>query len=355
VVVITNIGNQAARFQVEIRYPGGPYSVKQRELAIGETATFDLRRMQDEQQPDRVGKMLPRDLERGQFHWSLANTRGEPRIIGRAEVVSSSERVSSSYSCPTCCPDSGNGGVFDPNAYTLYVNGSALTNGRGDYYDCYGNWYTGSLFFNSMWTDNTSVATINSSTEQLQGIGAGQTAVGGEYDFTVWDTDGMDCYSNHYTGGDNAPVDVMPYAFRAISVNQADLGCPSGYIGYGAKVVYQVVGEEGTPINKAGMTPEEIVSSAAGGFSDYRPFATPSQTDASGRFNDIPIGTCFQNATSNVCIDVRQEFRIKVPTNAGEQTYFLGTQANRRDCRDGIRVTVSTGVDSQTFTLGTVN
>lgn len=209
VVVITNIGNQAARFQVEIRYLGGPYSVKQRELAIGETATFDLRRMRDEQQPDRVGKTLPLDLERGQFHWSLANTRGDPRIIGRAEVVSTSERVSSSYSCPTCCPDSGNGGVFDPNAYALYVNGSALTNGRGDYYDCYGNWYTGSLDFSFLWTNNTSVATINSSTEQLQGIGAGQTAVGGNYDFTVWDTDGMDCYSQYYNGSDSAPTDVF--------------------------------------------------------------------------------------------------------------------------------------------------
>ncbi len=122
-----------------------------------------------------------------------------------------------------------------------------------------------------------------------------------------------------------------------------------------AKVVYQVVRADGVSINKAGMTPDEIVFSVAGGFSDYRPFATPSQTNASGRFNDIPVGTCFEGFASNLCIDVRQEFRIKVPTSGGEQIYFLGTQANRRDCRDGIRVTVTTGTDSQTFTLGTVN
>jgi hypothetical protein len=66
---------------------------------------------------------------------------------------------------------------------------------------------------------------------------------------------------------------------------------------------------------------------------------------------DTPVGTC-SVAPFNFCVDVRQEFRIKTPNNS---IYFLGTQANRRDCRDGLRITVSTGVASQTFTLGTVN
>ena len=43
VVVLTNVGNQPARFQVELRYPGGPYSIKQKELAVGEAASFCVR------------------------------------------------------------------------------------------------------------------------------------------------------------------------------------------------------------------------------------------------------------------------------------------------------------------------
>lgn len=267
VAVITNIGNQAARFQVEIRYPGGPYSVKQRELAVGETATFDLRQMRDEQKPDRVGKTLPRDLERGQFHWSLVNTPGEPRIIGRAEVVSRAESVSSSYSCPTCCPDSGNGGSFNPNAYTLAVNGFVYTGAQGQYYDCYSNWYTGSLMFSSMWTDNTSVATINASEEQLQGIGAGQTTVAGDYDFTVWDTDGMDCYSSNYTGSDNAPVQTV----CAVPTNFRQVGSGTDIGGGNLRFNYAWDSSTGNLSHLSQCTVGEIVTYPSG-----NPFSWPS-------------------------------------------------------------------------------
>jgi hypothetical protein len=142
-----------------------------------------------------------------------------------------------------------------------------------------------------------------------------------------------------------------PYAFSAISVTQTNLNCDAGTAGYGVQVMYQVVDDQGHPIAQSGMTPEEIVSSAAGGFSDYKHFASPPTTDGFGRFLDVPVGTC-SNATFNLCLDVRQEFRVKIP---GDLLYFIGTQANRRDCRDGLKITVTTGPASQTFTLGTVN
>jgi len=104
VVTVTNIGNQPAPFQVEIRYPGGPYSLGRRELAVGETATFDLRRMRDEQEPDRLGKTLPPDLDRGQFHWSISVTPNEPKIIGRAEVVSRSGTRNQQLFMPNVLP-----------------------------------------------------------------------------------------------------------------------------------------------------------------------------------------------------------------------------------------------------------
>lgn len=142
-----------------------------------------------------------------------------------------------------------------------------------------------------------------------------------------------------------------PYAFAALSVLPANLNCNAGTAGYGVQVLYQVVDNQGHPIAQSGMTPEEIVSSSAGGFSDYRSFATPPTTDGFGRFLDIPVGTC-SNAPFNFCINVLQEFRIRIP---GNSLYFLGTQANRRDCRDGLRITVTTSPATQTFSLGTVN
>jgi hypothetical protein len=202
------VGNQPARFQVELRYPGGPYSIKQRELAVGEAASFDLRQIRDEQQPDRTGKTLPLTLDRGQFHWSIVATPGEARIIGRAEVVSHSGRVVSSYSCPVCCPDSGPVGSFDPNAYGLSVDGFVYTNAHGDYYDCYFNYYAGSFGFSQMFTYNTSIATVNGG--QLNGIAVGNTQVEGDYDYVEWYNDGMDCYQYYGNGSANAQVAVKP-------------------------------------------------------------------------------------------------------------------------------------------------
>jgi hypothetical protein len=208
IVVVTNVGNEPARFQVEIRYPDGPYSIKQRELAVGETATFDLRQIRDERQPDRTGKTLPLTLDRGQFHWTIVATHGDPHIIGRAEVVSRSGRVVSSYSCPVCCPDSGPYGGFDPNAYALSVDGFVYTNAHGDYYDCYYNYYQGSLSFTQMFTYNTSIATVDGG-GQLNGIAVGSTDVEGDYDYVEWSNDGMDCYRLYGSGSDSAPVDVL--------------------------------------------------------------------------------------------------------------------------------------------------
>jgi hypothetical protein len=55
IVTITNVGDQPAKFHVDVRYPGGSYYLAPRELAIGETATFDLREMQLSQRPDHKG------------------------------------------------------------------------------------------------------------------------------------------------------------------------------------------------------------------------------------------------------------------------------------------------------------
>ena len=229
IVVVTNVGNEPARFQVEIRYPDGPYSIKQRELAVGETATFDLRQIRDERQPDRTGKTLPLTLDRGQFHWTIVATHGDPHIIGRAEVVSRSGRVASSYSCPVCCPDSGPIGQFDPNAYGLSVDGFVYTNAHGDYYDCYFNYYQGSFSFTSMLTYNTSIATVDGG-GQLNGIAVGSTDVEGDYDYVEFSNDGMDCYRYYGNGNATAPVAVLPPSkLIRFDYTAHSPGAPDGY------------------------------------------------------------------------------------------------------------------------------
>lgn len=309
IVVVTNVGNEPARFQVEIRYPDGPYSIKQRELAAGETATFDLRKLRDEQQPDRTGKTLPPMLDRGQFHWSIVATHGDPHIIGRAEVVSRSGRVASSYSCPVCCPDSGPNGGFDPNAYGLSVDGFVYTNAHGDYYDCYFNHYQGSLSFTSMLTYNTNIATVDAA-GQLGGVAVGNTEVEGDYDYVEWSNDGMDCYRYYGGGSDTAPVDVTPHID---SISPA-----ASAVGHSVTVNLSGKGfAQGASINAgSGVTVSEITVSSSTSMS-----ATFS-VDANATAGDRNVTVTVNSQTSNSkTFSVQVPDRLRVVTDTGNLAF----------------------------------
>lgn len=245
-VVLTNVGNIPARFQVELRYPGGPYSIKQRELAVGESASFDLRAIRDGQQPDRTGKTLPQTINGGQFHWSIVQTPGDARIVGRAEVVSRSRRVVSSYSCPVCCPENGPNASFNPNAYPLYIDGIAAVGADGTYWDCYFNYYTGSASFTSLSTANTSVATVNSGTSELQGVSVGETDVVGDYQYVYWENDGMDCYQRFDDGSTSAPVSVDTLRVVVPNPPVTEFGGSPGIIaGQSFTIVVQALNSDG--------------------------------------------------------------------------------------------------------------
>jgi X-X-X-Leu-X-X-Gly heptad repeat protein len=84
---------------------------------------------------------------------------------------------------PVWRPENGPNAYFNPNAYPLYVDGIAAVGADGTYWDCYYNYYRGSASFNSLSTLNTGVATANSGTSELQGVGAGDTDVVAEYQF----------------------------------------------------------------------------------------------------------------------------------------------------------------------------
>jgi hypothetical protein len=104
VVSISNIAPMQSEVVVQINYPGGPYLLNPRRLAAGETAIFDLKKIRDQRIPDRNGQTIPPSVTSGQFKWFIHGA-GSGRLIGRAEMLSLSEGVSSSYSCPSSpCP-----------------------------------------------------------------------------------------------------------------------------------------------------------------------------------------------------------------------------------------------------------
>jgi hypothetical protein len=205
VVYITNISDQEAQFVGEVNCQGGKVAVDPRTLKPGETAVFDLQKFRDSQTADGKGNKLPRDVSIGQFKWSIFGvTNGKLLLIGRAEMVSRSQHVSSSYSCNDPCPPYIS--VFtDPLEPYLIVSQSINTSAW--YYAQYDNGfqmgpYTGGANWSIDLTNAASLAPDSGHTTTLTGEDAD---VGGDVTLTAdmgcqerYSWDGQNCYDNNF-------------------------------------------------------------------------------------------------------------------------------------------------------------
>lgn len=225
IVSITNTGNEKTRFVSSIYFDGKKYVLEPRELEAGETALFDLRKIRDEQlpddsgkmflpkdkadicsgktprftkaSPDRPGKPVPETATIGQFRWSLLGN-SESRLIGRSEMISKSQKVSSSYSCPSSCPLSFDRGIFsylNPDFSQIYGTDPEALQIEGDeigfyegyinpmeyYVDEYNNSYgpyglhDATLAQVTLSTSNSNIA-VPSSNLTIKGIAEGSTS-----------------------------------------------------------------------------------------------------------------------------------------------------------------------------------
>lgn len=245
IVSITNVGDQPAMFHVNVRYAGGSYDLKPQELAAGATAIFDMKKLRDEATPDAKGSVIPRAVQSGQFHWSVYGGRGLSRLIGRSEVVSASKHISSSYSCPNCCPDSGPYGSFDPNSVTLFVDGFAPVGMNGEMRDCNGNFWSGFPVGVTYRVEDSSIIAWTPNQSGLQGVGVGESQFYADWQLTQWDSDGMDCYVSYYSATAIGDAMVGP-RISFIAPDRALVGTnPGGIIvgrGFTPSTTVQVAG-----------------------------------------------------------------------------------------------------------------
>jgi RimJ/RimL family protein N-acetyltransferase len=121
VVSITNAALTEAQFVVQINYPGGPYLLDPQKLTAGDTKTFNLRKIRDQQIPDRNGHTIPKSVQGGQFRWFI---HSGGHLIGRAEMLSVARGISGSYSCGTPCPPHYDHGEMAPDTAEVPVEGS---------------------------------------------------------------------------------------------------------------------------------------------------------------------------------------------------------------------------------------
>ncbi len=196
VVSITNVSNVDSHVVVQINYAGGLYLLDPRPLRAGETAVYDLQRIRDEQIPDRTGNTIPLSTEGGQFKWFIYGA-GAGRLIGRAEMLSQEQGISSSYSCPGGnCPPEFSYAFFDnPDPLikpgeTAHVQAFEID---CDAYGCIGPFVPP---VDDWGQTNPLIATLgaNGSTANLVGISGGVTDFWANIGHDRWGWDGSNCY-----------------------------------------------------------------------------------------------------------------------------------------------------------------
>lgn len=214
IVSLTNTGTVSSGVVVQLNYPGGTYLLDPRPLAAGETVFHDLREIRDKQIPDRNGRTLPRSVKGGQFKWFIYGFGpGSGRVIGRAEMISESQGISSSYSCPggNCPPEFSY--VFFDNPEPFMVPGNtAHVEAYEIWCDAYGCY--GPIGANVTSWDNSHPLTatlIDSGAEaDLVAIDGGSTTFSVNIGYDRYGWDGLNCYwLGWFIGGGQGTAHVM--------------------------------------------------------------------------------------------------------------------------------------------------
>jgi hypothetical protein len=186
VLSITNVGKKPGRFSLQINYQGGAYVLDAISVNQGQTKTYDIRKLRDEQTLDREGNPFPLAMETGQIRWSMLGD-GSTRMTGRAEVVSIRDGVSSSYSCGICCPYSHFDGWIIPSVTSGLIGGTMQFTAKERQRDCYGNLFGpyNAGVVDSWWSDDATVATV-SYNGLGTGVGSGTTSVWASWTTDTW-------------------------------------------------------------------------------------------------------------------------------------------------------------------------
>ncbi len=251
IVSITNVGEAPAKFLASVNFAEGAWQPPIKQLAAGETAFFDIRKIRDQQIKDKDGRVVPKNITSGQFHWSRFQGDENLHLIGRLEMRSTvgtissiateanhdtlrgrrrvTRNVSSSFSCGVCCPDSGPYPYLTPDTFALAVNNLRTVDSKGDIYACYGGnpftTYVVTHAWNSAAPAVISLAQNQGAENTVTGVSGGTTYHYGIAEtFHIWEEGAGDCYRNTElnpeVSGDTTVFDVTISA--AVNCNDGD-------------------------------------------------------------------------------------------------------------------------------------
>ena len=172
-VYIKNAADHAQQYFLDVKYNGGVYAIGNKTIGAGQTVTYDLRELRDDQIRDNRGRLIPLNVNSGQVHWSKVG--GEAGVlIGRSEQVDVALGISSNYACINCCGDNPDQSSFQvvPGSWTAFVNDSVYFTATVQYQDCYGGTSPPTDVYDAEWTsDNLEVADVGAGVALAQAPG----------------------------------------------------------------------------------------------------------------------------------------------------------------------------------------
>jgi hypothetical protein len=280
---------------------GGHYDLP---VHLGPRATrmFNISEIIQNQIPDKDGNLIPPTVHEGSAKISGMHAENEHILVALDVGVYNVRKATCAYGCVNC-----NGMVtyIIPGPGPVPVGGSVQAVFTA-------TWNTGrvwDLSGISTWTSsNTKIATVSKGL--THGVSPGAVTVNGEDASEPWA--GQSCGAPPAAcpvdagvgGGGGGPVQ-LPTSLSVLNVavlpdgpGPPD-GCP-GSQNYGIKIdiKYQVLDQNGTAIQSAGMTPHENGTFFTGGSYDSNigpvtGYPTSSATTAAdGTFHDVPLGIC---------------------------------------------------------------
>jgi hypothetical protein len=175
-VYIKNTTDQEQRYITHLNYEGGAYMIGAKSIAAGETVAIDIRSLRNNQVPDTKGRVIPLDIERGQFRWTIIQQEGKELLamIGRAEQVYEGRAMSSTYACQSCCGDFALDSSVSPILVEMQVGQSIQLEVVEERSDCNGFLY--SLEQPASWnSSNGTVASVSDG--RVTPLKAGQTTI----------------------------------------------------------------------------------------------------------------------------------------------------------------------------------
>lgn len=96
-VIVVNASEDPETYMVRLHYDELDNVSRTHRIVVGATEMYGLRRLRDAGQVGIFPKPLPSDVTHGVAHWSIVGGSAPAYLVGRAEIISASRHVASSF------------------------------------------------------------------------------------------------------------------------------------------------------------------------------------------------------------------------------------------------------------------